>query len=706
DNDNFRPFILNQPVLPTSDPQFQVAIDSALARVNPPQGSGRDETYIEALFQIATGVGYDGNNDGDVSDSGPAGLITTQVNPPDGGDVPDFASFMADPTGPVVASPGTIGGVGFRPTATERIVLLGTDGDLNVEDDGLTMYTGVNGSTAQIDEFITNGNGTFGVNTGAPGATIQNTVDQLIANGIKVIGLGGESSNQQQNTGRVEPPLTALARLTGATDANGVPLYFGIDPDNGALIASAIVSAVTQAVPGLEASPGDWRGLQFLEKSNDRNVRIDLEEEDANNGGVEVNNTIANAQFLGELAPQHISGPTPLDYTALDTTFRLDGDDNRPNGFEVHGYISSDDPGDVDVLSFKATAGSEIWIDLDETRGASLDPVVELVQADGTVLARARYDHVGQTVDLLTDFAVNGSAGPLQKNAFDGGDFYSFNPYDTGFRATLPGTVGTVGTYFIRIRSNQADAAETDDPTRIDQGLTRGEYKLQIRLRQVDEKPGSTVRFADIRFATDAIVVEGLPTHSPLLADALETTTANGPNQTAQPLGNLLESDRNTLNVGGNLSGSTDVDFYGFNVDYATTQLGPSIQSIGGLNDGGKTWTTVFDVDYADGLTRGDTTLTVYDPNGIPILIGRESNIEDDQPAAGNANDLDDLLRGTVGKLDPFIGPVQLPAGAPGSTTNYSTAVASNSQLNRQLEQTFLETPVNTLVRLEPVNSS
>lgn len=707
-NDGFRPFILNQPLVATTDPQFQTAIDAALARVNPPQGSGRDETYIEALFQIATGAGYDGNNDGDVIDSGAAGLVTTQVNPPNGGDVPDFASFTPDPTGdpngPVLPPAGTIGGVGFRATSTQRIVLLGTDGALNVEDDGNTTYNGVGGATAQITEFRPGGEGSFGVNGGAPGATIQNTVDQLIANNIKVIGLGGMAGGFG-GSNDVQTPLTALARLTGATDPTGVPLYFDIDPNNGPLIADAIVQAVTGVVPGLEASPGDWRGLRFTSESNDRNVRLELETEDANNGGVEINNNQGNAQFLGELAPQHITGPTPTVYTAIDTTFRLDGDDNRPLGFEIHGHISADDPGDVDVYSFKATAGSEVWFDLDQTRGAAVDPVIELVQADGVVLARARYDHTTDSVDLDTNFGATGSAGPLTKFNALGGDYYSFNPYDTGFRATLPGAVGAVGTYFVRVRSNQATEAATDNAALLDQGLTSGQYKLQIRLRQVDEKPGSTVRFADIRFATDAIKIEGLPTHSPLLADALETTTANGPGQTPQALGNLLESDLNTLNVGGTLSGSTDVDTYQFNVDYATTILGPSIQSIGGVNDGGKTWTTVFDVDYADGLTRGDTTLTVYDSNGIPILIGRESNIEDDQPATGNANDLDDLLRGSIGKLDPFIGPVQLNAGTPGATTNYTTALSSNSQLNQQLDQTFDETPKSALVRLEPVNS-
>ena len=473
----------------------------------------------------------------------------------------------------------------------------------------------------------------------------------------------------------------------------------GLDPDGFPLTDTNNNGTATSP------SPGNWRSLLFLEDSNDRNVRVFLEAEDANNGGIESNDNQGNAQFLGELAPQHVTGPTPADLNAIDTVVRLDGDDNRPLGFEIHGFVSADDSGDVDVYSFKATAGSEIWIDLDRTRGAALDPVIELVQADGTVLASARYDHTMGEQVLTENFGATGDADVLEKFAFNGGDFYTFNPYDTGFRAILPGTAGAVGTYFVRVRSNQATAGEIADTNQLKEGLTSGEYQLQIRLRQVDEKPGSTVQFADIRYATTGIDIQGLPAHSPLLSESIETTQANGPNQTHQPLGNLLESDKNTLNAGGTLNSASDIDFFQFNSDYAQTILGPSIQSIGGVNDGGKTWTAVFDLDYADGLTRADTTLTVYDANGVPILIGRESNIEDDQPATGNANDLDDLSRGTVGKLDPFIGPVQLNTGTPGQTTNYSYSVSSNAFLNNQLDQFYVAGATNQLTRLEPVNS-
>jgi len=453
------------------------------------------------------------------------------------------------------------------------------------------------------------------------------------------------------------------------------------------------------------AAPGQWRSILFNKNSNDRNVRTEIEQEKANNGGIEINDNSGNAHSLGELATQHVTGP---DADTLGVTTRINSDDNRPAGFEVHGYISADDPGDVDLYSFNAEARSEVWIDLDRTRGAALDPVVELVQADGTVLARARFNHTTGVVDITENFQVGdgGDADVLTKFPYDGGDFYTFNPYDTGFRVTLPGNPGNVNTYFVRVRSNQSTAADLDNIP--DGGLTSGEYQLQVRLRQTDEKPGSVVRFADIRYATIGIEVNGLPAHSPLLAELIETTQGNGPNQTHQPLGNLLAADRSTISFGGRLGSGDDQDFYRYNSDYASTILGDSIQVIGGSSGGGKTWTTVFDLDYADGLSSADTTMIIYDANGRPILIGRESNIEDDRPAVGvgQGNDQDDLTRGSVGFLDPYIGPVQMPTGNPGSTTNYSVSVSSNAFVNTQLNQTYDASPANMLTRLEPVNST
>lgn len=454
-------------------------------------------------------------------------------------------------------------------------------------------------------------------------------------------------------------------------------------------------------------SPGDWNSIAFNQYSNDRNVAIILETEAGINGGNDINSTVGNPQFLGNLAPNQVSG-----------------DENRRLGFEVHGFISSDLPGDVDVYSFTATAGTEVWFDTDFT-SQKLDVMLELLDSAGTVLARSLNSQT-ETADP-TAWLASGLAGTLANNADPsirnlnplikdptlGVDFYTTNFHDAGFRAVLPGTAGQQLTYFVRVRSQPAAGQEAAAiPPVGGNGLTSGAYQLQVRLKQVDEIPGSTVRYADIRYATDGIVLTGLPAHSPLMGEAAETTGNNNSHDGAQYLGPLLQTDRNTFSVSGNLSSNTDVDFFSFTVDYSQIQV---------VIPGPKFFPTVFDIDWADGLTRPDTVIAVYNSSKELIYIGRESDIADDQPAPGQGQDLDDLSRGSLGKLDAYIGSVNLPAGVngtsetggvipnqpPASLQRYYVAVFSNGQLPSALGATFTSaaTPEQQRVRLEPINS-
>ncbi len=433
-----------------------------------------------------------------------------------------------------------------------------------------------------------------------------------------------------------------------------------------------LVAQGGQTITG--GAAGDWRSIRLDRFSNDRNVRVVNEVELPRVGTLDQNRTPANAEFLGTLA----SGEKT-------------GDDNQPLGFQVQGFINPSDSTDVDVYSFNARAGTEVWLDIDRT-GSSLDTVLELIRANGVVEARSIDNNT------LTSFAVN--ALPLVKDARLGGDFYTTNPRDAGMRVILPGTPGTTNTYYVRVRSNPLPVTPISD-TDLDSGLTSGEYQLQIRLRQADEKPGSTIRNSDIRFAATAIEVLGLPGHSPLLGEAVETTAVHNTYATAQPLGNLLVSDRNTISVAGDISAADQVDWYQFTVDYDL------IQSIGGVNAGGKSFATIFDIDYADGLARADTVISVFDDTGRLILVARDSNVEDDQPLPGQGINVDDLSRGTAGALDPYIGSVQLPAGSvPGGTSRtYYVAISSNQQLPQALDGTFVGTAINPRVRLEPLNT-
>ena len=103
-------------------------------------------------------------------------------------------------------------------------------------------------------------------------------------------------------------------------------------------------------------------------------------------------------------------------------------------------------------------------------------------------------------------FLPNGDLGAysLNKDAHRGPDSYSSNPRDAGLRMTLPGVAGRQSQYFVRVRS-QAEAGTPVDT--LDEGKTSGRYQLRMRLRQQDEKPGSVVTFADVRYATTGIDV-------------------------------------------------------------------------------------------------------------------------------------------------------------------------------------------------------
>ena len=73
------------------------------------------------------------------------------------------------------------------------------------------------------------------------------------------------------------------------------------------------------------------------------------------------------------------------------------------------------------------------------------------------------------------------------------------------------------------------------------------------------------------------------------------------------------------------------VDYYRFSLDFDL------IQAIGGFNAGGQTLATSFDIDYADGLGGPDTVVAVFDEQtGELLLVSRDSNIADDQRAAGS----------------------------------------------------------------------
>ncbi|MCO6458585.1 MAG: tandem-95 repeat protein [Pirellulaceae bacterium] len=429
-------------------------------------------------------------------------------------------------------------------------------------------------------------------------------------------------------------------------------------------------------------SAGNWRSIRLDQFSHDRNVEVALEREAPGVANTGENNRPDRAQYLGELAASETGG-----------------DDNLRLGFEIRGLLQSKN--DVDVYSFDATAGTEVWFDIDRTT-RPLDTVIELIDTAGNVVARTD-NSLDEAADPSLLFRSAGipaqHVNPLTKVAPEfqprhvsglAKDFFSLNELDAGMRLILPGVAGTRSTYHVRVRSSSPDLNELEG------GLTAGVYVMQIRLRETDELAGSTIRYADVRYATNGIELYGMPGHSPLLGEAAEDEEIGGPETNnhiiwnqfvpgsgAQDLGNLLNADRGATSIAGTIATLDDVDFFEFQVNYDA--IGPSVHTF-------EHFPAVFDIDYADGLSRPNTNIVVFDEFGRPVLIGRDSNIADDRLVPLADGDLSDLSTGSIGVLDPYIGPVMLPEGT------YFVAVVSNARLPRQLLQ-------NPITRVEPVNS-
>ncbi|HEY2252854.1 MAG TPA: hypothetical protein VGH74_17405, partial [Planctomycetaceae bacterium] len=413
----------------------------------------------------------------------------------------------------------------------------------------------------------------------------------------------------------------------------------------------------TGAAPA--AAAGDWAGINLGPYSNDRNVATAFEQQSTST--LDNNSTPGAAQALGALAPD----------LATDTQGSPQGgNDYQALGFAVHGTLNQ--PSDVDVYSFTAYAGTEVWFQIGLSSPA-LASVLELVDSNGNVLASS---NASTGTNVLSGLALN-----MIKDPNFGGVFYSENPRDTGMRVVLPGAAGSNSTYYIRVRS--------------DHGLTKGEYELQIRLRQQWESPGSVIQYSTVNYSTSGIQLNGLPNNSPLSGDSTSVGTNNSFN-TAQNLGDMLTTNQSSIAVSGTLNSASQVDWYKFTLQYNL------IESIASANSGDKTFSTIFDVNFAAGLARPDTTISVYDSTGTLILVSRDSNVG--QPPETLSN----LSSGSFSPLDPFIGAIQMPTGAPTSPSapfTYFVAVSSNAQIPTALDGVINAGSLNQQVRLQPVDS-
>jgi hypothetical protein len=137
------------------------------------------------------------------------------------------------------------------------------------------------------------------------------------------------------------------------------------------------------------------------------------------------------------------------------------------------------------------------------------------------------------------------------------------------------------------------------------------------------------------------------------------------------------------------LSSPSDIDWYSFDINQQQL-LSPLARYL----------STIFDIDYADGIGRADMSMYLFNANGNLIHVGEDSNILDDRATALKSADNSDLGRGSTGTLDPYLGSVELPAG------RYFLAVTSRSQIPTVLANRLSTTGANDSgVRLQPVNS-
>ena len=263
-----RPFILNQPIITADDAGGEsdrnTLIEDALDREAPGYGGDGPESAIaEGLYQVASGVGFDGNGDGDTEDSGDAGETSTQTSPGTSGDVPSFDTN-------VLPASGTQGGVGWREDA-QKIVIVATDVcpvSPHATPDIPDNITGVNGSSEPVTALAcddTEGEDRYGfvgdaksfsANTvtdavvPSEAGTVQETIDALNGLGIQAVGVGPGAAPTDADGPSFDESvfLSALGRLTGGVDSDENPIVEDVGGDLAGALEDAIETSATAEI--------------------------------------------------------------------------------------------------------------------------------------------------------------------------------------------------------------------------------------------------------------------------------------------------------------------------------------------------------------------------------------------------------------------------------------------------------------------------
>ncbi|MFO0941496.1 MAG: tandem-95 repeat protein [Pirellulales bacterium] len=392
-----RPFVLNQPIVSSSTAGYMAAVQSALDRTTPGYGGDQPETDIEALYQLVTGVGFDGNNDGTTNQSGAAGLASTQLNPGDSGDVPAFSTFKADSAHGVLAPDGAIGGGGFR-AGSLPVILLATDTGFAYQPKGETTISGVGGVSLPISSFT---------ETSRPdspfshGAGIQETITALNALGALVIGLG---TNTEYN---LDPRqgLESISKLTGAINqststidngtadpiAPGDPMYFQI--------ASGVCWRRGQWRCQCDSKCSDQRSYEHHGRASD--PRVHIINHSGTQVGVKAGQTASfDIEFVGDGAPHR-----------FDLQFVREGTDVVLGSIPV--VIGTPIPGDG--YHFDDLVDGEIELEDNFGRSASSSTTTANV-APSFVAGPSLTVLEDAGAQSISNWATNISAGPTSEN--------------------------------------------------------------------------------------------------------------------------------------------------------------------------------------------------------------------------------------------------------------------------------------------------
>lgn len=505
DNDQqTRPFVLSQPILETSHPLFNASLIAALGRNTPVDVSyDQPKTVIEALYQTATGVGFDGDGNGTTDGSTNASSVQqlagewkTQVAPNGTGDVPSFDTFISDSRNRIVDPAGDLGGVGFRNGAL-KLALVMTDDGLVFEPDMFPVYVSTDGDAVLAEDIQLDGRATtpgqkptatdYDLPAGR-GAQIQETIYALNALGIKVVGLGSD-------TDPLEAPrktMQALARLTGAVNNtrfaldSGVPgdpispadpFYFVVNTG----FPDSIADAIAQAVRGVT---GEFAGKRnFLVRQTSI---AGMQQTTPNLGDSsqivsffpdEVDRVAANVDFGNRVALDYGDAPAPYPtlssdngpvHGLLDNFYlgkRVDAEDDglptgQAQGDDLDGLADEDgveftsplNPGGASTLEITAGPAAAAgylqgWIDFN---------------ADGD------WNDGGEQIfkDVRLSPGLNSLSYEVPASIADDGHFARFRlGFETGLAPIGPSQSGEVEDYSISAAVVEDDAFQVDEDT-------------------------------------------------------------------------------------------------------------------------------------------------------------------------------------------------------------------------------------------------